>query len=319
MLADLNERPGGGSRQSVRRRRWRTSAPRYRADVADEARRRRPWRAAPEEAFGPLTVWVNNAGVSRPAMLHRMDAGGLRSCAPGARDAARSSASASCRPADDRIRYAGVDRERHVLGGPAGHHRADQLLGGQGRDHVHDQVRRQGTGPVRHPGQCRRAGSGHADDRRSCGPTRSSVPGSSRRSRSAGSPTPTRSRRPSSYLASPCGRLYDGPGRVRRRRPLHGELTRGAGPGAAELEFRERLAAGSAAVSPPDGLRDYGRRRRSSDLRARPPLAAAAAYEAGFAGLSWPRPTGRGAIDRRARDLRRGRWPALRCPASSAS
>jgi 3-oxoacyl-[acyl-carrier protein] reductase len=29
--------------------------------------------ARAEEAFGPLSVWVNNAGVSRPSMLHKME------------------------------------------------------------------------------------------------------------------------------------------------------------------------------------------------------------------------------------------------------
>lgn len=46
-----------------------TGAP---ADVSDEAQVI-ALGAAAEDAFGGVDVWVNNAGVTRPAMLHKMD------------------------------------------------------------------------------------------------------------------------------------------------------------------------------------------------------------------------------------------------------
>ena len=70
VFADLNEDLAEAAAKSVRDAGGRALG--YRVDVADEASVA-ALGAATEETFGALTVWVNNAGVSRPAMLHRMD------------------------------------------------------------------------------------------------------------------------------------------------------------------------------------------------------------------------------------------------------
>ena len=115
------------------------------------------------DAFGPVDVWVNNAGITRPAMLKNMSVDDFMSVLDvhvrgtflGIRTAAREMIAHDVQ---------GVILNVTSSAGSAGHDRPDQLLGRQGRDHGDDQVGGQGARASRHPRERRRPGRRDADD-----------------------------------------------------------------------------------------------------------------------------------------------------------
>ena len=112
---------------------------------------------------GGLSIWVNNAGITRPAMLHKMSDEDfdavlsihVRGTFFGIREAARVMKAS---------KVAGTIINVNIVGRTRRYRRADQLLCREGRRYRDDQVRGARTGIVIDPGQRGVPRGRHADD-----------------------------------------------------------------------------------------------------------------------------------------------------------